>query len=225
MAVMDDREDMRRRALESHARGDATGWFDELYRSVEGDWSKIPWAKLAPNPHLVEWLGTHPPAGDDRSCLVVGCGLGDDAEALASAGYDVTAFDVAPTAIATAKRRFPATTVRYEVADALAPPASWTRRFALVFESYTLQALPKEARVVAMRSIAGFLAADGRLLLLCRGREDEPVPPHPPFPLSEGDLAPLLEHGLVVRSFERFMDAEEPPVRRFRVLYGRPAAP
>jgi SAM-dependent methyltransferase len=224
MASMDDREDMRRRALESHAKGDATGWFDELYRSVDGDWSRIPWAKLTPNPHLVEWLASGTPAVD-RSCLVVGCGLGDDAEALAASGYEVTAFDVAPTAIATAKRRFPETRVRYEVADALAPPASWAGRFALVFESYTLQSLPAEPRAIAMRSIAGTLAPDGRLLLLCRGREDEPASPHPPFPLSEGDLAPLLEHGLVVRSFERFMDAEEPPVRRFRVVYGRVGAP
>ncbi|HEX6852084.1 MAG TPA: class I SAM-dependent methyltransferase [Candidatus Polarisedimenticolaceae bacterium] len=221
---MDDREDMRRRALESHANGDATGWFDELYRSVDGDWSRIPWAKLAPNPHLIEWLASEAP-GADRSCLVVGCGLGDDAEALASAGFDVTAFDVAPTAIATAKRRFPKTAVRYEVADALAPPASWAGRFAFVFESYTLQALPVEARAVAIRSIAGFVAPTGRLLLLCRGREDEPPSPHPPFPLSDADLAGFLEQGLVVRSFERFMDAEEPPVRRFRVVYRRGGTP
>ena len=220
MAGMDDREEARRRALEAHAREDFTGWFDELYRDVAGDWSRIPWANLEPNPHLVQWLATDPP-GPDRSCLVVGCGLGDDAEALASAGYAVTAFDIAPTAIAAARRRFPETRVRYEVADVLAPPESWAGRFDLVFESYTLQSIPAAPRAVAMRSIARCVAPTGRLVVLCRGREDEPPSPHPPFPLSDADLGGFLEHGLVVRSFERFLDGEAPPVRRFRVVYGR----
>jgi SAM-dependent methyltransferase len=217
---MDSREETRRRALEAHAREDFTGWFDELYRDVGGDWSRIPWANLEPNPHLVEWLASSPP-GSDPSCLVVGCGLGDDAEALASAGYDVTAFDIAPTAVAAAKRRFPDTKVRYEVADALAPPASWTGRFGLVFESYTLQSIPSAPRAVAMRSIAGFLAPGGRLVVVCRGREGEPSSPHPPYPLTREDLAAFGALGLAERSFEVFLDGEEPPVRRFRVEYRR----
>lgn len=217
---MDSREETRRRALESHAREDFTGWFDELYRDVDGDWSRIPWANLEPNPHLVEWLASNPP-GNDRACLVVGCGLGDDAEGLASAGYDVTAFDIAPTAIVAAKRRFPNTSVRYEVADALAPPTAWSGRFDLVFESYTLQSIPAEPRAFAMRSIAGFLKPGGRLVVVCRGRIDEPPSPHPPYPLTREDLAGFGALGLAERAFEIFRDGEDPPVRRFRVVYER----
>jgi hypothetical protein len=39
--------------------GDALGWFEELYSQAQGDPSVIPWADLAPNPNLVEWLNTH----------------------------------------------------------------------------------------------------------------------------------------------------------------------
>jgi hypothetical protein len=68
---------------------------------AEGD---IPWADLAPNPSLVEWLDTHAVSG---RALKVGAGLGDDAEELARRGLAVTAFDVAPTAVESARRRFP----------------------------------------------------------------------------------------------------------------------
>jgi hypothetical protein len=68
-----------------------------------------------PNPSLVVWLGAHAVSG--RS-LKVGAGLGDDAEELARRGLAVTAFDVAPTAIERARRRFPESGVDYVVADA-----------------------------------------------------------------------------------------------------------
>lgn len=218
---MFDREEVTRRALESYAREDFTGWFEELYRSVDGDWTKIPWTKLEPNPHLVAWLAANPP-GKDRTCLVVGCGLGDDAEALAAAGYEVTAFDIAPTAIEVAKRRFAKGTVRYEVADALAPPASWAGRFGLIFESYTLQALPEAPRLVAIEALTRCVAPGGRVLVVCRGRVEEPPASHIPFPLLREDLSGFVTHGLVERSFEDYYDDEDPPVRRFRIEYLRP---
>lgn len=56
-------------------------------------------------PSLVHWLVKN--LGEGLSAVVVGCGLGDDAEALAAAGFAVTAFDVSGSAIAWAKERFP----------------------------------------------------------------------------------------------------------------------
>jgi hypothetical protein len=44
-----DREEIRKLARESIARGDATGWFEELYRRAGGEWHRISWADLAPN--------------------------------------------------------------------------------------------------------------------------------------------------------------------------------
>jgi len=48
-----DRTFVRRLAAESNARGDATGWFDVLYRHADGDLNAIPWADQVANEHLV----------------------------------------------------------------------------------------------------------------------------------------------------------------------------
>src|SRR5688572_27058907 len=89
-------------------QGDPTGWFDMLYRRAGGEAAVIPWADLRPNPHLVEWLSHAAlPPRPRRRALVVGCGLGDDAELLASLGWSVVAFDISAEAIRWARQRFP----------------------------------------------------------------------------------------------------------------------
>src|SRR3954470_1369137 len=130
-------------AADALARGEPLGWFEELYASAS-DASAIPWADLGPHPLLVEWLDRAAP--EPGRALVVACGLGDDAEELARRGFEVTAFDLAPSAIAWAKRRFPQSPVSYVVANALELPQEWEGAFDLVVEVYTLQALPEELR-------------------------------------------------------------------------------
>jgi hypothetical protein len=46
----------------------------------------VPWARDGPNPVLVEWTRARALAGEGRRALVVGTGLGDDAEHLAELG-------------------------------------------------------------------------------------------------------------------------------------------
>src|SRR4051812_27932902 len=81
-----DRSIVRKLAGEHLERGDATGWFEALYAQANDDAGVIPWADLRPNPNLIEWLDRQP-ARDTRGhggrALVIGCGLGDDAEELA----------------------------------------------------------------------------------------------------------------------------------------------
>jgi SAM-dependent methyltransferase len=213
---------MRRLARESIGRGDATGWFEALYRRASGSWDRVPWADLVANPFLVEWLEASAVRGGGKRCLVVGCGLGDDAEALAAAGFDVIAFDVAQTAIDACRSRWPGSRVEYAVADALAPPAAWERRFDLVFESYTLQVLPPAARAVATAKLAALVAPGGRLLVLCRARDRDEPEGQLPWPLTRDELDRFVACGLTELSCESFFDAESPPVRRFRALYERP---
>lgn len=220
---MADRDAVRRVAAESIARGDTTGWFEDLYREAGGAWDRIPWVDLAPNPYLVEWLDAQGSVSSGSTCLVVGCGLGDDAEALAARGWDVVAFDVSATAIEGCRARFPASTVQWVVADALAPPPAWHGHFDLVFESYTLQVLPPEARAAAAAALAATVAPGGRLLVLCRAREASEPEGQLPWPLTRDELDAFRSHGLVEVSVESFRDAEDPPVRRFRALYARPA--
>jgi SAM-dependent methyltransferase len=215
------RDDMRRMAAEAIAQGDATGWFERLYQQAGGDWDRVPWADRRPNPYLVAWLRTFAAAPIRKRCLVVGCGLGDDAEALASAGFEVTAFDISPTAIAAAQQRFPRSGVDYVVADILQPPPAWTAAFDLIFEAFTLQALPPEPRHAAIAAIASLVGPAGRVFVLCRAREaDEPIG-ELPWPLTRDELALFEAAGLRATSVDVVVDDETPQVRRFRAFFDR----
>jgi SAM-dependent methyltransferase len=205
----------RRLAHEALGRGEPLAWFEELYRADRATPGVVSWADLVPNPHLVDWLDREPGGG---TALVVGSGYGDDAEELARRGWQVTAFDVAPTATAAARERFPASAVRYEVADVLAPPPAWRGAFDLVVEAYTLQVLPPELRAPAAAAIAGFVAPGGRLLAIARGRDAGDPPGEMPWPLVPDELRELFA-SLELERWEDFVDDEDPPVRRLRATY------
>lgn len=208
-------------ARASFAQGDATGWFETFYRQADGDAGGISWADLAPNPNLTAWLDREHVAGGGRRALKVGCGLGDDAEELARRGFVVTAFDVSPTAVAWCRERFPGSVVRWEVADLLTPPRVWARAFDFVLESYTLQVLPPTARAAAIENVARFVAPGGELLVIARGREPGDPEGALPWPLLQSELDRFRTLGLGELAREDFLDAETPPVRRFRAHYRR----
>jgi SAM-dependent methyltransferase len=173
----------------------------------------VPWADLAPNPHLL------PLDGGGKRALKIGCGLGDDAEQLAAWGFDVVAFDISPTAISLCRKRFPFSRVEYSVANLLAPPRSWTAAFDFVLDSYTLQVLPPKLRPKAIQHIVSFIAPSGSLLVIARGREKSDPPGEMPWPLTQTEVGLFEATGLTRVSWEDFMDAETPPVRRFRARY------
>ncbi|NEU84709.1 class I SAM-dependent methyltransferase, partial [Nostoc sp. UIC 10630] len=120
-------------ASAAQQKSEPSAWFEVLYAEAQGDTTHIPWAKLAPHPYLQDWLTNHQPFASQQKALVIGCGLGDDAEALANLGFEVTAFDISPTAIAWCQERFPNSTVNYVVADLFAVPAQWHQAFDFVF--------------------------------------------------------------------------------------------
>ncbi len=213
----------RQLAQEFAQRGNTTGWFEELYTQAQGNEQAIRWADMEVNPNLVGWLDRHNSEGKGKRALVVGCGLGDDAEELARRGFEVVAFDIAPTAIAWCRQRFPQSSVEYVVADVLDPPRGWRGSFDFVLEAYTLQVLPAAVRKKAMASIAGLLAKEGTLLVICRGRSPDEPPGELPWPLTMEELNLFKSTGLRQVQFEDYFDQEEPPTRRFRVEYQRPS--
>jgi SAM-dependent methyltransferase len=219
----DKRQHVREIADQHFARGDALGWFETLYAEAAGDAAVVPWADLRPNPNLIDWLDRAGIECAGRSALVVGCGLGDDAEHLAGRGFRVTAFDISPTAIAWCRRRFPNSPVAYAVQDLFNPPANWQRAFDFVFEAYTLQALPATIRAEAMRQIASCVAGNGILLVLCRARDRSEPEDGPPWPLTREELETFTANGLVCEQFDDYFDIEKAAARRFRGVYRRRA--
>jgi len=213
-------EELARKALE---RGDATGWFELLYAGAGQDADAIPWADLRPHPGFDHWLTFADTSKLGRRAAVVGCGLGDDAEALATRGFEVTGFDVSPSAIDWAKKRFPDSRVGYHVADLFSLPAEWKRRFDLIVEVYTLQALPADVRPAAIEAVAELTAPGGTLVVVCRARESEEPATGPPWHLTREELYAFEHLGLEQMSFVDYIDGEEPTIRRFRIEYRRPA--
>lgn len=170
--------------------------FERMYATAGGDARRIPWARSAPHPAVAALLASVPPPPGGRA-LVVGCGLGDDAEAAADGGWRVTAFDLSPTAVDWCRRRFPTSPVDYRVADLLDAPPEWGRAFGLVIEVRTLQSLPPSAVRAAVAAIAGTVAPGGTLLVGARMRAGGPPPSGPPWPLVQADLDAFTHHGLV----------------------------
>jgi 2-polyprenyl-3-methyl-5-hydroxy-6-metoxy-1,4-benzoquinol methylase len=171
-------------------------WFEQVYTTAEGESAAIPWAQMQPNPHLLAWLDKCDRPSSSQRALVVGCGLGDDAEALAERGYQVTAFDISSTAIAWCQERFPNSSVEYQVADLFEFAQTHSQAFDLVFECRTIQALPLTVRRPTISAICQLLAPEGTLFLITNVREDEAEPDGPPWPLSETELQQISQQGL-----------------------------
>ena len=224
---MDQRErDLRieasRAGRRAAAEGNVTSWFDPLYRAAReadapGD---VPWVDQRPNRFFVQWLDRERPA-PCRAC-VVGCGLGDDAEELAGRGFDVVAFDIAPTAVDWCRERHPDSAVDYAVADFHALPPAWRGAFDLVVEVYNVQALPLGERARSAAAVASLLAPGGRLVAICRGRpDDETDPQGPPWPFSAGEMGLFAGGGVVQESLETIDDPDDEGVTRLRGVYRR----
>jgi 2-polyprenyl-3-methyl-5-hydroxy-6-metoxy-1,4-benzoquinol methylase len=165
-----------------------TAWFERLYAAAEAGDAKVPWDRGGPNPFLAQWVRERELDGGGRRALVIGTALGDDAELLAARGFAVTAFDVAPTAIEGARRRFPGSAVDYRVADLLDLPAEWRGGFDLVAECITVQALPPSLRSATIDAITSTVAPGGTLIVISGIHDGDGARDGPPWPLTRSEL-------------------------------------
>lgn len=196
-------------AIDDAGKGDPyrRAWFEAVYQSAGSDAAQIPWADLAPHPLLAAWLNSVEGPAPGARALDVGCGLGDNAAAMAAKGWRVTAFDLSPLAIRWAQTRF--ANVEFVAADLFRPPAEWDSAFALVHECYTLQALPDAPRAEAIANIARFVAPGGRLVLIARARHDGGTAAGPPWPLTRDEVLSVTSHGLAAEAVEPLTDTTD----------------
>ena len=174
-----------------------TDWFEELYAASDARGGGIPWANMTTHPDFRHWLEQNELNGEGKTALVIGCGMGDDAMTLASLGFNVTAFDVSPSAINYCKQRFSQSNVDFVVADLFAENLQWDRRFDFVLEIYTIQALPPKYENEVIAKIARYVTVDGQLLVIALVDETErSFQSGPPWVLTPGHRESFEAHGL-----------------------------
>ncbi|MFM8981219.1 MAG: methyltransferase domain-containing protein [Planctomycetia bacterium] len=167
----------------------AAGW-EQRYRA--GD---TPWDLGSEPPILRAELARLGP-GAGRPALVPGAGYGHDALALARAGWQVTAVDIAPSACARLRARAREEGLSLEVleADLLDLPAALDGRFALAWEQTCLCALEPAQRAACVAALARVLQPGALLLALLWNHGQPGGPPH--------DLPPEVVRPLYAPWFE-----------------------
>ena len=214
-----------RLASRARAAGDVSGWFEQLYAAGASGRVPMPWSRRDAHPLFVDWAQRRAVRGEGRRAVVVGCGLGADAEYTAGLGFDTTGFDISATAIRLAGQRFPHTMVHYQVADLLALPTAWRHAFGLVVEIITVQALPDPPRRQAIENIAGLVATEGTLLVLAAAHDpDLPESPVPPWPLRQNEIDAFATDGLIPVRVELLPAPGRPGENGWRAEFRRPTA-
>jgi SAM-dependent methyltransferase len=159
-------------------------FFERMY--AEGH---VPWDRGGPRPLLLDWTQAQRLRGEGERALVVGCGLGWDAELMAGLGFATTAFDVSETGIRMAREAHPGSAVDYRVADLLDLPAEWREAFDLVVECLTIQSLPPQLHERALAAVCECVAPGGRAFVLATAARDDDVEADgPPWPLTRREL-------------------------------------
>ncbi len=191
---------------------DPTGWFERLWSAAGRGDVAVPWDHDDPHPVLAAWLDDRGPSPASRNAVVVGCGLGADAEHLARLGWTTTAFDVSPSAVAAARARHPGSAVTYAAADLIDLPPAWVGAFDLVVEIYTVQAVNRTVRAELTAGVRSLVASGGTLLVVesvDHGDDDG----GPPWSLTRAEIDAFAADGLAAVSVDE-LPVEDPPGRR-----------
>ncbi|MFD2792774.1 class I SAM-dependent methyltransferase [Promicromonospora vindobonensis] len=181
---------------------DPTGWFERLWASAKDGDVTMPWDRDEPHPALATWAGAPSSGTASGTAVVVGCGLGADAEHLSRIGYETTAFDISPTAVAAARDRNPGSAVTYAVGDLLDLPREWTGAFDLVVEIYTVQAVNRSVRDGLTAGVRSLVAPGGTLLAV-QAIAEQGDDDGPPWPLTRQEIEAFGAEGLSAVSIEQ----------------------
>jgi 2-polyprenyl-3-methyl-5-hydroxy-6-metoxy-1,4-benzoquinol methylase len=193
----------------------ASEWFDEFYRENRDEYAGIPWARLTVNPLLKRYLQDE--SGRKGEALIIGCGLGDDAEAVDVAGYDVLAIDVSQSALELAAERFSDGSITFEQQDIFDMPEKYRAYFDFVFEAFTIQSLPVEFRETMIKAVAETVAPNGKLLVVAHKKEHQFD--GPPWPLEQHDIDLFKTQGLTEILLEQYDEESKISSTLFNVLY------
>jgi len=203
-----------------HENDEPSAWCDSIYTNAQGDYKAVFWADLEPSPYLVQWLENNKKDLKKKKAIVIGCGVGDDAQAISDYGYEVIGFDISPEAINLCKKRYPNTKVTYLVADLFDYDKKWLGNFDVVYECNTIQILPGKYRIKARKAISNLVSKNGYALVSCRSRKKNEKEDEIPLPLDYEEINKFVtEDKLKEISFKAYNDSQIPSVPHFFAVY------
>lgn len=161
--------------------------------SVRYAFGRPPWDLGGPHPELVARLAEDPALGREiagRRALVPGCGLGHDAEALARAGWAVTAVDYAAELEPLVRGRFGPLGCRFVAEDALT--FNDEEPYELLFDHTFFCAIHPEDRPAFGELARRLVAPGGRVCSIVFPAGKELDSGGPPWGIGTADLAKVL---------------------------------
>ena len=164
----------------------STEYWENRYQT--GD---MPWEKGEPSPGLVDFIAEHPDLTRGTVC-VPGSGTGYDAREWAKAGFEVSGFDLAPSAIRLAKQKTQEAGLQatFQLMNFLRgePP----QKFDWLFEHTLFCAIQPKERDDYVRAVLRWLKPGGQLLAV---NYIDCGPDGPPFPTTrEEQIARFSPH-------------------------------
>jgi SAM-dependent methyltransferase len=169
---------------------------------METDWEAryqsedMPWEKGEASPGLVDFLASHPKL-ERGSVLVPGCGTGHDVRAWSAAGFTVTGYDIAPSAIKLSREKTAAAGLKAEfvLGDFLTdtPP----HLFDWLFEHTLFCAINPQQREDYVRAALRWLRRGGQYLAVNYLIPDQDGPP---FGVTRAELLARFSPGFELLS-------------------------
>src|SRR6202050_3047698 len=133
-------------------------YWEDRYQSHD-----MPWEKGEASPGLVDFLAGHPqlPRG---TVLVPGCGSGHDARAWAAAGFAVTGYDIAPSAVRLSREKTADAGLAAEFIQGDFLTDTPPRPFDWLFEHTLFCAIEPQRREEYVRAVLRWLKPGGQYL-------------------------------------------------------------
>lgn len=162
--------------------------WDEKYRKGEALWDRG-----TPSLPMRQYLERHPVRG---RALVPGCGRGHEVALAVEHGLDATGLDIAPTAVAEARARYPHLAERFVTGSLFDPPMEMRGAYDVVLEHTCMSGLCPTLRDAYRRGIDLALRRGGLLIgVWFINPALDPGHEGPPFPFSVVDLTGLFATG------------------------------
>lgn len=163
-------EEVKRMVEELSEQDTIRDQMEKIYRQTPP--ADIPWNIESPPKALVELVN----AGQVHPCKTIdmGCGAGNYAIYLASAGFDVTGVDISPSAIALAEvnAKQKGVTCRFVAADVLGGLEEFAETFEFTYDWTLLHHIFPEHRRQYVETVHRLLVPGGNYLSVCFSEKD-----------------------------------------------------